>query len=280
MRSSSLLFFLGGLAAGLIPSSRETRPPAPSAAASPAPESDMDVESMLLDFAEDFRSDPSAREVLFGVEVRDAEPSRWHVYVGNFEETVEPVVEVIPDFPAEPIPYFTTDLETLTRIHRGELASLTAMGKAFSTDFAPLDLATTPGLRMDEDLQQQLVSLSFHFWTRGFPERIRFSDPAATRPLHGGNGVLFYYQEGFRSGYMHLAPGQHANEDPAMQTNPFPTLLVITRGEIEARIGDTECVLREGEAVFIGPGIRHELWIDESRDEGAEGVLLMFGEGA
>ncbi len=295
MRLTTVLIFVSGLGVGLLRSAPVAHPAVSHAAVThPAgvyPPSTLpeetpsaegaDVEKMLNDFATDFRTDPMAEGIIFGIEVRDAEQARWHVYVGDREDgESECPVEVVSGFPPDPIPYFTTDLATLTKIHSGELASLTAMGKAFSTDFAPMDLEMMPGFKADESVEKALMSASFHFWTRGFPERIRFSDLSGTRTLHGANGVLFYYQEGFRSGYIHLQPGQHANADTLSQTNSFPTLLVITKGELQARIGQTECVLAEGEAVFIGPDVHHEFWIDESSKEAAEVVLLMFGEGA
>ena len=44
------------------------------------------------------------------------------------------------------------------------------------------------------------------------------------------------------------------------------------------RIGGVECELGEGKAVWIGPGVTHEFWTEG--EEVAEGVLVMFGEGA
>ncbi len=240
---------------------------------------DHSVKEMLADFAEDYRTDAMARPLTFGIEVRDADDGRWHIVV---EEASAGGVDVTlrEGFPETPSAYFTTDLETLTRIHAGELASLTAMGKAFSTDFAPLDVDAMEGFVPGETTMPDLIAAVFHFWTRGFPEKIAFGDLAMTRRLHGGNGVLFYYQEGFRSGFFDVRPGDHVNEDENSKTNPFPTLMVVTRGRMTALIGGIECEMREGETYFIGPGVSHEFWIEEGADHHAEGVLLMFGEGA
>ncbi|MHC4975898.1 MAG: AraC family ligand binding domain-containing protein [Planctomycetota bacterium] len=57
-------------------------------------------------------------------------------------------------------------------------------------------------------------------------------------------------------------------------------MLIITKGHGMALIGGKETELSEGEAIFIGPGISHEFWVDENAEHGAEGVLLMFGDGA
>ena len=277
MRTSTFAFF-AGLTLG---AAGAAAPLKDLAAALPAPAGPTaGVEQMLEDFVADYRTDATARPITFGIEVRDASSPRWHVVVGDEGEGGERSVGLELDFPVEPVAYFTTDTETLGRIHRGELASLTAMGKAFSTDFAPLDMEVQPGFEPEEGQMEHLVKLAFHFWTRGFPERVQFGDLAHTRPMHGARGTLFYYQEGFRSGFFHIQPGDHVNEHESMQTNPFPTLFIATSGRMTALIGDTTCELTAGEAVYVGPGVRHEFWVDEEADEGGEGVIVMFGDGA
>lgn len=234
-----------------------------------------DVEAILQDFADDFASDPeAAQSLLFGIRVRDAEVPDWQVEVRGGED---PDVFLFEGFPTEPSAYFETDRATLEKLYSGKIAALTAMGKAFETDFAPLDLHFMDGYAPGEKIQGHLVRLSFHFWTRGFPEIVEFGALDATRELHGGSGILFYYQPGFRSGWFHLSKGQHVNADPVMQTNPFPSMLILTEGVSEARIGGKECTLRKGQMLYVGPGVTHELWVE---DGFAEGILLMFGEGA
>jgi hypothetical protein len=233
---------------------------------------------MLADFADDYQHDAMARPIVFGVEVRDAEDPKWHIVVEEHDDDL--AVSLHEGFPETPTAYFTTDLETLERIHAGELASLTAMGKAFSSDFAPLDLGFMDGFVPAENTVPDLIAAAFHFWTRGFPERVRFGDLAATRRIHGGNATLFYYQEGFRSGYFDIAPGDHVNAEEASQTNPFPSLIIMIEGPVHARIGGEECTINTGEAIFIGPGVAHEFWLDEAAEHHAKGVLVMFGDGA
>jgi mannose-6-phosphate isomerase-like protein (cupin superfamily) len=244
-----------------------------------------DVKLMLDDFVTDYRSDRTAVPMTFGIEIRsesrEQEPERWHVVVGRAEHgSANRPVELIAGFPEEPMAYFTTDVDTLRRLHDGRLASLTAMGKEFSTDYAPLDMQTLPGFQPDMAAMQQLVKLGFHFWTRGFPERVPFGKASNTRLLHGAHGTLFYYQEGFRSGFFMIQPGDHVNDSPVSQVNPFPTLFILTEGRVNARIGETECEITGGEAIYIGPDVSHEFWIDEDADAGAEGIIVMFGDGA
>ena len=239
------------------------------------------VEEMLTDFVDDFRSDPFAEHPFtFGIRVNGADPQDWHVFVGGWEEgEPEAFVEFAQGLPPEPAPYYVTDLETLTAIHAGELAGLTAMGKAFSTDFAPLDIETMPGFVSSPEVGERMTRLNFHFWTRGQPEMVRIGDGATTRELHGGSAILLYYQKGFRSGWFKIEPGQHVNETEAMQTNPFPSMLIGTKGGIQCRIGGKEMTLTEQAALWIGPGVSHEFWVDEGEQAG-EGILLMFGDGA
>jgi len=238
------------------------------------------VESMLTDWVVDFRSDPvAATPVVFGVRVGDASSPDWRVVVsGEQAEDGSWGVELHSGFPDEPCAFFITDAATLARLHSGELASLTAMGKAWSTDFAPLDLDFTDGFAPTDEAVQHLIKLAFHFWTRGTPEIVHFGNLDSTRELHGANATLFYYQEGFRSGWFSIGKGQHVNAEEKSQTNPFPTLVIMTRGQVTAKIGGIERMLSEGETVYIGPGVTHEFWNDA--DQRGEGILVMFGEGA
>jgi mannose-6-phosphate isomerase-like protein (cupin superfamily) len=239
-----------------------------------------DVQSMLTDWVVDFRSDPTAAApVTFGIRVKDATPSDWHVVVAG-KQTSDSLwsVELVEGFPEAPCAFFITDTTHLRKVYSGELASLTAMGKAFSTDFAPLDIDAEEGFEPGPGDIDHLIRLSFHFWTRGFPEVVKFGDLARTRPLHGANATLFYYQEGFRSGWFSITKGQHVNADENSRTNPFHTLFIMTRGKAMARIGGVEKEVSQGDAMYIGPGVSHEFWNDT--DEPAEGVLVMFGEGA
>jgi len=238
------------------------------------------LEAMLRDFVQDYQHDPvAATPVTFGIRVKDAEPSDWHVVcTGKSESAEQAGVTLHEGFPETPSLYFVTDLATLTSIHEGRMASLTAMGKAKSSDFAPLDLDAMEGVEPTPELIDHLVRVSFHFWTRGFPEIVRFGDLANTREVHGANATLFYYQKGFRSGWFNISKGQHVNRPKSEQTNPFPSMLIITRGRLTGKIGGKEMELSEGEAIYIGPGITHEFW--NTNDAAAQGVLVMFGEGA
>jgi mannose-6-phosphate isomerase-like protein (cupin superfamily) len=172
---------------------------------------------------------------------------------------------------------FTTDIELLRRLDRGELNVLTALGRAQMSDPTPLDFRFPPGFQLTPEIQSHLLRLTFHFWNRDWPEVIPFGD-GLTRNVHGANSAIFYYQRGIRTAWYQVEPGMHVNRAEAEQTNPFPSLFIMTRGRIQARLGGELLELEEGQAVLVPAGMTHELWAEE--DQYGEFVLVMFGEGA
>ncbi len=172
---------------------------------------------------------------------------------------------------------FETDIETLRRLDRGEWNALTAMGQARGTDPIPLVPKTPQGFEWTPENRGYFIPLLFHFWNRDWPERVLFGE-GRTRMVHGGNTTVLYYDEGLRSAWYQVKAGMHINADPADQTNEFHTLVIMSRGAIMCRLGGIERVLREGEAVLIPAGTRHEFWAEP--DQYGECIILMFGEGA
>ena len=237
------------------------------------------VHEILKSFVEDFRSDPAAgSRTVFGITVQGSSEPDWRVAVsgrkaadGRFE------VELLKGLPAEPAFVYVTDRATLEKIDRGEMNALTALGRARSTDTAPMDITFTPGFKPGEDFWASFLPLTFHFWTRGFPETVSFG-PAAGREVHGATMVILYYQKGLRSAWAQIRKGQHVNADSRDQVNPFPTMIIGLRGRAMGKIGGVEKILEAGQMLFIPPGIAHEAW--NPFDEPAEIILLMFGEGA
>jgi len=230
---------------------------------------------ILGDFVRDYAADRSlTSEHRFGVRVDGA---WWQVSAKPANGEGGARVDLATGEPTPPTYYFTLDAATLAAIDRGELNSLTAMGKARASDAAPMDIDAQPGFQPGPGFLPEVLDVAFHFWTRGFPERVPFG-AEHTRTVHGGQATVFFYQPGFRSAWFQIRPGQHVNAEPRDQTNPFPSLLVATRGRARAKIGGVEIELVEGEALFIPPDTTHELWNPYA--DPAEGVLLMFGDGA
>ncbi|HSA95929.1 MAG TPA: cupin domain-containing protein [Acidobacteriota bacterium] len=237
------------------------------------------VGEILRSFVEDFRSDPAAAaKSLFGISISGVVEPEWHVVVnGRKDASGRFEVELRKGLPPTPAVVYTTDPTTLDKIDRGEMNALTAMGRARASDPAPMDITFMPGFQPDEDLLAVLLPLTFHFWTRGFPEAVAFNE-AAGREVHGATMVVLYYQKGLRSAWGQIRKGQRVNADPRDQVNPFPTMIVGLRGRAMAKVGGVEKILEPGHMVFIPPGTAHEAW--NPFDEPAEFIILMFGDGA
>jgi mannose-6-phosphate isomerase-like protein (cupin superfamily) len=233
------------------------------------------AEQILRSYVEDFRQDPAAAEpITFGVRVTGEGGGDWHVVVAGSKKDDDAFqVNLKPSLPPEPAVYYTLDLAMLRKLDAGQMNALTAMANAP----APMGLEFMPGYEPDADLLQRFIPFTFHFWTRGLPERVPF-DGAMSRQAHGVNAVVFYYQKGLRSGWLQIEKGQHCNRDPADQANPFPSMFIMIRGEAEARIGGREVTFAAREMMFVPPGVTHEFW--NPNEEPAEMIILMFGEGA
>jgi mannose-6-phosphate isomerase-like protein (cupin superfamily) len=171
---------------------------------------------------------------------------------------------------------YRTDIQTLRRLDRGELNAMTAMGRAKWSDPAPMD-PVLPGGGLTPEAQALLLPLTFHFWNRDWPEVVPFN-ASTSRFVHGGNATIIYYDLGLRTAWYQLADGMHINADPSDQTNPFPSLFVITKGSCTARLGGVERELEGGQAVLVPAGMTHELWTTEGQT--AELIMIAFGDGA
>lgn len=232
------------------------------------------VEAILRRYVADYAIDPSLREdITFGVYVG---PEHWHVMARARRDSQPADVRLIRGEPPQPTFYFTLDYPTLVRIDRGEINALTAMVRGLSSDRAPMSTGSPRGFTPGEGFVEKMLAVSFHFWTRGLPEVIPYG-PELTRFVHGTDAVVLYYGKGIRTGWFSLKKGQHANADPRLQVNPFPTLLILTSGRGAGRIGGEQRELQAGNAVLVPAGVSHEFW--NPHDEPVEGFLIMFGPG-
>jgi len=247
--------------------------------ASSQPGQDRSPEEILRSYVKDFRRDPAASApVTFGISIKGDGGGEWQVTVGgNKEGDGGYQIELSAGLPAKASAVYTLDLATLQKIDRGEINALTAMGRARSSDPAPMDIEFMEGFQPDADFVTRFIPFTFHFWTRGIPETVNFGRKHS-REVHGANMVVFYYQQGLRSAWAQIEKGQRVNSDPRDQINPFPTMIIGIRGKAAARIGGREVILQAGQMAFIPAGVGHEAW--NPYDEPAEIILLMFGEGA
>jgi mannose-6-phosphate isomerase-like protein (cupin superfamily) len=231
------------------------------------------TQEILETFVEDFRSDPVAkdREVTFGIKIKEKED--WHVVVDGLGG-----VALKEGEPEQPTFYYVMDSESLDLIHQGEMSALTAMGRARMSDQTPMNFGFMEGFQPTPDLLGWGAKFTFHFWTRGTPEMVDFSEDTLSRFIHGAQAKILYYQPGLRSSWYQIKKGQHINADPEEQTNPFPTLIIMIKGEAQARIGGKEVVLKSGTCLHIPATVSHEFWNNE--EEEVEFIIVMFGEGA
>ncbi len=68
------------------------------------------------------------------------------------------------------------------------------------------------------------------------------------------------------------------NEEEEQQTNPFPTLVIATKGKGRAKIGDKGYSFRDGDAYYISQNTPHSFWTHNK--EGLEFIIIMYGEKA
>lgn len=234
------------------------------------------VEARLQAYVEDYRQDPNGEwDVTFGIEV---DGHMWHVIAHPYDASMGYAdVTLHAGAPEGPYFYYTLDVPTLGKLETGQWTGLTAMGKAKASDVTPMDVDVTEGYVPPADFDDIVRRMSFHFWVQGQPEIIRL-ERGSTRLVHGTDIGVIYYQEGFRSGWLDVRPGQHVNEPEDEQVNPFPSVFVVTKGHGTARIGGEELQVEEGDSIFIPPGTPHEFW--NGHDGDFQMILMMFGEGA
>lgn len=231
---------------------------------------------IIADYVDDFKRDQHAsNKMIFGIEVPNH--GNWTVNVTG--EKKKDIWEVIltEELPKTPTFIYSVEHETLLAMHKGTINAMTAQGKAFSGDYSPMQVNDMDTFSPTEEMNGKINAYSFHFWTRGFPEVIPFGYDL-TRQAHGVNMVLFYYQKGFRSGWLNIPPKGKVRHDPREQAMPFPMLVIAIKGHTEGEMNGKRVSLSEGNALFIPAGTTHKWW--NETNEATEAILIMFGEGA
>ncbi|TSE11244.1 cupin domain-containing protein [Aquimarina algiphila] len=238
----------------------------------------IEVEKILNTYIEDYRNDRHAREKrIVGIEVPEVD-GKWTIKITG-KKIGEKKWEVIllEGLPNIPTYVYRIELKTLKAINNEEINALTAQAKAFSSDYAPMDVYEIKGYKPTEDDDSALNAFSFHFWTKGFPEVIPFR-PDATRRAHGSGVTIFYYEKGLRTGWYNILPGERVREDAREQAMPFPMMGVMIKGTAKGIVDGAPITVSEGNTVFIPANVHHKWW-NES-DESVELILIMFGKGA
>lgn len=233
------------------------------------------AEEILRSYVEDFRSDPAAAEErTFGVRVEGEGGGEWTVEIpGERAPDGTWDVDLVRGMPGEPTFHYRLGLPTLEAIDAGRMNALTAQGKAFASDAAPMEAEFAP-----EAAPHDVNAFSFHFWTRGFPERIPFRREL-TRNIHGVDNVPLYYQPGLRTIWSSISKGQRVDNGPGQPiVVPFPAMIVAVKGCAKGTVAGEPVEACAGEAIFIPPMTPYEWW--NEGEEPVEAILLFFGEGA
>ncbi|MDH3746329.1 MAG: cupin domain-containing protein [Acidobacteriota bacterium] len=231
------------------------------------------VQGMLQRWVDDFAHDPTlAAPLAFGVLIGE---EWWNITAEPGEDGRAHRVALGEGSPETPSFYFKTDTHTLASMDSGEMTPGTALSGSRAERLMSVD--AMEGFAPGPGEMATIFRTAFHFWKRGNPEIFRFGE-MATLPRHGAEVGILFYQPGFRSAWVNLGPGQHANAEEEDKTNPFPSMLIWIDGRGKAKIGGREVDIEGGEAVMIPAGVAHEFW--NPFEEPFRGFMLAFGEGA
>ena len=232
------------------------------------------VLSILESYVEDFRSDPAASKArVFGIRITGKDSGEWRVTVAGSKAAEKWGVNLEKGAPEKPTFIYSLSSSTLREIDSGRINALTVQGKAFRSDITPMSVDWMEGSKKSD-----INPLSFHFWTRGYPEKVQFRS-GGTRVIHNAPLGVFYYQKGFRSAWARLEKGQSANNGPGKPLiAPFPTMVIITAGTGKGTVNGKPVTVKAGEMIFIPPMTPHEWW--NENEEPTEAILLFFGKGA
>jgi mannose-6-phosphate isomerase-like protein (cupin superfamily) len=230
----------------------------------------MEIHELLQSMAAAYhRKNPRHPHGVIQFEI-DPPGEKWHM---NMLPGQEPRLQQGKD----PHARFTiiTSSDILTRLYNGELAPLTAAGRARMRDPAPLDFRLEGGLSLTPEIYAEIIAFVQRFFNVSTPERILLGREH-TRRVHGGDAIALYYHPGFRSAWYTLRKGEHLNEPG--DTNPFPQAFIFLAGHGRARIGDEEINVEPDQAFYIPPGTEHIVWSES--DEPLTLIFLAWGEGA
>ncbi len=228
------------------------------------------VAQMLAAMTERYAQKAHAEVPLFVQLEIGPEPQTWHV-IAEAEQEVKLAQGPHPQAPV----ILTLSEETLRCLYTGELAPLTAAGRAHISEPAPLDFRLGAGQSFNPELYARMITFIQRFFNRFEPERILLGEEHA-RVIHGGHAVALFYDTGFRSAWYLLKPGERLNAPG--DTNPFPQGFVLISGGGHARLGGQEIEVQAGKAYYVPPETEHIVWND--REEPLVIIWLAWGAGA
>lgn len=237
-----------------------------------------EIEKIIISYVEDYKNDRHATEKrIVGIKVPEVN-GEWTINITGKEISKKKwEVKLEEGLPKVPAFVYRAEVKALKAINNGEMNALTAQAKAFSSDYAPLDVQEINNYKSTEEDDSAMNAFSFHFWTKGFPEVVPFR-PDATRSAHGAGVTIFYYEKGLRTAWLNLKSGDRVREDAREQAMPFPMMGILIKGTAKGIVDGEPITVTEGNTVFIPANVHHKWWNDT--DEAVELILIMFGKGA
>jgi len=228
------------------------------------------AQALLEAFAktyEEKRSDHAP--VIFNVKLRD----EGAILTVDLTEPGTP--RIVEGAHPEAFHTFVTDVDTLEKMHSGELGPGTASGKEHVGQPSPLDSELPEGESWTMERIYRAIEVAHPFFNPFNPEKIRFGEEHA-RFVHGGHAVVFFYARGFRSAWYSIHQGERVNSEE--HANPFPSGIIVLSGRASGRIGGKEIELQAHEAYLIPAGATHTFW--NEHEEPLTAIYLAWGEGA
>lgn len=135
------------------------------------------IKDILERFSTDYLNDPMfTSNHSFGINIDN---KMWNIEAVVATKVSPSSIRVSKGQPSSPTFYYETNIRTLKQLDKGEINALTAGVKAFSTDYAPLDIEAMEGFVPNQEFVGDVLSFTFHFWTK-----------ARRKLYHLGNTIL------------------------------------------------------------------------------------------
>jgi mannose-6-phosphate isomerase-like protein (cupin superfamily) len=230
----------------------------------------MEISEILQSMARAYhKKNPQHTHGIIQFEI-DPPGETWHL---NMQSEQEPGLQQGMDAHTR-FTVITSD-DILIKLYNGEIAPLTAAGRARISDPAPLDFRLAEGVLLTPEVYAEIISFVQRFFNVTPPERILLGEQH-TRYVHGGNAVALYYHPGFRSAWYTLKKGEQLNEQG--DSNPFHQAFIFLSGRARLRIGSQEIYVTPNQAFYIPPSTEHIVWAES--DDPLTLIFLAWGGGA
>lgn len=235
---------------------------------------DRTTEKILKDMARDYRHDATVEDFVVGF---DVDGERW-LLTAKRNESPPHKVELSSGFPDYPIAYWSMSAETLRRLDSG-MTGETATQRARADDPRLMFLDRTenfPAFMFSSEYWAQMMEFKVHFFAKGVPEIVPLGEEYAV-DSHGARIAGIHYAPKLSVFWLHIRPGDKVNDEADMETNPFETIWIATKGKTKVLVDGKERDFEEGNVLFIPKDVTHKFW--NPYESPMEGVMILFGPG-